>query len=225
MNQMETMVGLSHTLKRKVEDDSELKSITLELSKSAHEIKKDYLRVVRGLEEIYDSELNLEEMNIKDLFSIIEVNTKDYLKSKNINTNFRIKCKVDCIIKEHFYLMSILRNLINNSIDACDSIDGIIDVYAHYEDEEICIYVKDYGEGITEENEPFIVNTGFSTKFDENTGNIFRGIGLMLVKEMVEQVFGGEIEFESKHGEGTTFVVRLNPGGLKGDFKDELLYT
>ncbi len=40
-----------------------------------------------------------------------------------------------------------------------------------------------------------------------------------------EEVFGGEIEFETTFGEGTTFVVRLNPKGLKGDHKNELLYT
>lgn len=225
MNQIESVVGLSHALKRKVNDDIELKTIALELSKSAHEIKKDYLRVVRGLEEIYDSELNLKKMNMKDLMSIIEVNTDDYLKSKNLKLTCRFKCKVDCVVNEHFYLMSILRNLINNSIDALDPENGVVDVYVHYENDDICIYVKDNGTGISKENEPFIFNTGFSTKFDQNTGDVFRGMGLMLVKEMVEDVFGGDIEFETTFGEGTTFLVRLNQKGLKGDHKNELLYT
>ena len=42
---------------------------------------------------------------------------------------------------------------------------------------------------------------------DEITGNSNRGIGLTLVKDIVENYFGGSIEVKSEAGTGTEFVV------------------
>ena len=50
---------------------------------------------------------------------------------------------------------------------------------------------------------------GFSTKFDPETGNIFRGVGLSGVKEIVETQMNGTIRVESSAGSGTTFTLDL----------------
>lgn len=209
MNQIESLVGLSHKLKREADDD--LKEMTLELSKGVHEIKKDYLRVIRGLEEIYDEGIDLETVSMKDLVSIIEANTEEYVKNKHIELRF--KCRVDVQVKDHFYLMSILRNLINNGIDACGD-HGLIDVYIYEASEQIHMMIKDTGHGIEEEDQDFIFNTGYSTKFNE-TGNINRGLGLTLVKEMIEETFKGTIDYETS-SDGTSFMVVINKAVLEG---------
>ncbi len=214
MNQLESLMSLSHRIKRKVSDDLELKELTLDLSKGIHEIKKDYIRVVRGLEEIYDGGMNLDEISMKDLFKLIEVSTEDYIRSKQLNVICRFKCKVTIMIKDHFYMMSILRNLVNNSIDACGN-QGVIDVYAHEVEDMISIYVRDNGRGICEDDRAFIFNTGYSTKFNESTGDIYRGLGLTLVKEMVENIFEGNITYESEPNKGTTFILNLSPQVLQ----------
>ena len=214
MNQLESLMSLSHRIKRKVSDDLELKELTLDLSKGIHEIKKDYIRVVRGLEEIYDGGMNLDEISMKDLFKLIEVSTEDYIRSKQLNVICRFKCKVTIMIKDHFYMMSILRNLVNNSIDACGT-QGVIDVYAHEVEDMISIYVRDNGRGICEDDRAFIFNTGYSTKFNESTGDIYRGLGLTLVKEMVENIFEGNITYESEPNKGTTFILNLSPQVLQ----------
>lgn len=214
MNQLESLMSLSHRIKRKVSDDLELKELTLDLSKGIHEIKKDYIRVVRGLEEIYDGGMNLDEISMKDLFKLIEVSTEDYIRSKHLNVICRFKCKVTIMIKDHFYMMSILRNLVNNSIDACGN-QGVIDVYVHEVEDMISIYVRDNGRGICEDDRAFIFNTGYSTKFNESTGDIYRGLGLTLVKEMVENIFEGNITYESEPNKGTTFILNLSPQVLQ----------
>lgn len=224
MNQIESMVALSHKLKGRVKEDEELKGLALELSKGVHEVKKDYLRVIRGLEDIYHEAMDLKEISIKDLFTILEVNTNDYLRSKDSFVECHYKCKVDIMVKEHFYLMSILRNLVNNGIDACE-VSGRIDILAQEIDGEVYIYVKDTGTGIADNDSDYIFNTGYSTKFDEATGNISRGLGLTLVKEMVENIFEGTIEFDSSYGVGTTFLVRLNLQRLKEGSDYAILYS
>jgi two-component system sensor histidine kinase YcbA len=60
-----------------------------------------------------------------------------------------------------------------------------------------------------EETKENIFITEFSTKFDEETGNLQRGLGLTLVKDFVEQDYHGSIEVETAPGEGTTFSLRI----------------
>jgi len=213
MNQIEALVGLSHSIKGLSKDDEELRKLTLNLSKGVHEIKKDYLRAIRGLEEIYVGEMDINEISMKDLFQIIEENTKDYIRNDALNIDFLFKSKTSVMVKQHFYLMSILRNLINNAIEACEG-QGKVSVYARETDEMVEIYVRDNGVGISEDDRSFIFNTGYSTKFNEETGDINRGIGLTLVKEMTEQLFSGEISYESELGQGTSFIVSLKKNCL-----------
>jgi len=214
MNQIEALMKLSHKIKNQVSEDETLRLLALDLSKDVHEIKKDYLRTVKGLEEIYGDNMRLDELNLKDLFKILEDNTKDFLKSKpDIVCNF--KCKSPVFVKEHFYLMSIIRNLINNGIEACGEV-GKVYVYARDVNDQVEIYVRDNGTGIKKEDLDYIYNTGYSTKFNEKTGDIYRGIGLTLVKEMVEDVFNGTLEVETSVGEGTSFIVTIDHRNLEG---------
>jgi len=175
------------------------------------------------LEEIYEEYIDFKEIALKDLFRIIEVNTYDFLHSKNMRVICSFRCTVDVMVKDHFYLMSVLRNLINNGIDACEG-NGRIDVTAMEDEGNIMIQVRDNGRGIEESDAPYIFNNGFSNKFDETTGNISRGIGLTLVKEMVENIFEGTIGFESEIGKGTAFNIRLNGERLQKGAGDERLH-
>ena len=69
--------------------------------------------------------------------------------------------------------------------------------------------VEDDGPGIREKHLPNIFEMGYSTKFDEKTGNIYRGVGLCGVKNAVEEQFKGSISVESKEGKGTKFLIEI----------------
>lgn len=215
MNQIEDLMSLSHKIKRMSTDNEPLRALTLQLSKDVHEIKKDYIRAVQGLEEIYDGGLNLHEISLKDLFKILDDNTTEYLRKEASEVTCSFKCKTSVMIKEHFYLMSILRNLINNGIEACKG-EGRISVFAEEVGAFIELSIKDTGSGIKENEKDFIFNTGYSTKFNKTTGDIYRGIGLPLVKDLVENIFDGSIDYDSVVGEGTRFVIRFSRNDLEG---------
>ena len=51
--------------------------------------------------------------------------------------------------------------------------------------------ITDDGPGISERQLSNIFKMGYSTKFDEKTGNIYRGVGLVGVKNAVEEQFKG----------------------------------
>jgi two-component system sensor histidine kinase YcbA len=55
-----------------------------------------------------------------------------------------------------------------------------------------------------------IFQPGFSTKFNQYTGDIYRGIGLSHVKIIVGEQFGGNIKVVSEEGKGTIFFLAFN---------------
>lgn len=72
------------------------------------------------------------------------------------------------------------------------------------------IQVKDWGNGIPKSAQPHIFEPGFSLK--QSKGGT--GTGLAIVKDIIEQTFGGQIVFSTIPGKGTTFIVQLPVGSL-----------
>ena len=70
------------------------------------------------------------------------------------------------------------------------------------EENNVLITVTDNGIGI----QPKDVNRIFEPKF--TTKNSGMGLGLGIIKNIIEN-YKGTITFETKYGEGTTFIVSL----------------
>ncbi|MTK12251.1 MAG: ATP-binding protein, partial [Clostridiaceae bacterium] len=141
---------------------------------------------------------------------ILEIDTKDYIITKNldIELDFRVECEF--YVLEHFYLMSIIRNLIFNSIEAIDNKKrGLVKLKIEKIGDEYVFSVFDNGTGISESNFDFIFNPGFSTKYNKETGSICRGIGLTLVRDLVQDIFKGSISVQSIKNKSTTFTVKI----------------
>lgn len=188
----------------------ELKNLTLDIAKDVHEIKKDYIRVMRGLEEISNDKIDVERMRIKDMVNILELDTKDYIVTNNLNIELDFSSECDFNVSDHFYLMSIIRNLVFNSIEAIDTkIKGLVKLRVKEIGTEYVFSVSDNGTGISKSNLDFIFNPGFSTKYDKETGSICRGIGLTLVKDLVQDIFKGSISVQSIENKSTVFTVKI----------------
>lgn len=188
----------------------ELKDLSLDIAKDVHEIKKDYIRIIKGLEEISKDKIDNTQMSIKDIINILETDIKEYIRINHLDIDLIFSVRADFYVDEHFYLTAILNNLINNSIEAIGKKKkGIVRLIIYETSKDYVFEVKDNGTGIKESNLPYIFNPGFSTKFDENTGNIERGIGLTLVKDLIEETFHGSITITSKLDKGTTFVINI----------------
>ncbi|MFA5935931.1 MAG: HAMP domain-containing sensor histidine kinase [Patescibacteria group bacterium] len=106
--------------------------------------------------------------------------------------------------------MQIVTNLLSNALDASDDPHvpperRRIDISLSREDEIVVFSVRDQGVGIPPENTEKIFESFFSTKSRDRG----MGIGLYLVKNLVENDFLGTITAESELGKGSTFTVRF----------------
>jgi signal transduction histidine kinase len=107
------------------------------------------------------------------------------------------------VLADKEQLNQVLNNLIKNAIQAIpESAHGKIDIGIDEKDESYIVSIKDNGTGIKKDEYDKIFAPNFTTK----TGGM--GLGLALVKTMVENV-GGGVWFESSEGTGTTFFFSL----------------
>lgn len=208
-----------HKMAKEEGGSSELCELTLDVSKDIHEIKKDYVRVIKGLEFISKGKLDhIKSIHIKDLVDILVQNTKEYLETEGYAIELHTQVTADLKIKHHFYLMSVLRNIVNNSIEATQNQkNGKINMMISEDEQNLKIKCYDNGKGIAEDDLAFIFNPGFSTKYDLNSGDANRGLGLTMVKDIVEEFFQGQLEVTSDSGGGTSFTLLIPSVHLKGD--------
>jgi two-component system, sensor histidine kinase and response regulator len=100
-------------------------------------------------------------------------------------------------------IQQVFQNLVSNALKYNDKEQGYIEIGCkdktmHYE-----FYVKDNGQGITEENNKIVFKL-FSTTDNESNRDSSTGVGLNIVKLMIEEQ-GGKIWVDSVPGEGSTF--------------------
>lgn len=140
-----------------------------------------------------------EDININEVISKVV----DFLKESKICKNIKFIVSLDnspIIIKgnpNHFH--QAILNIILNSIQAIEK-EGQIEINTKKLKELAIIEIKDNGKGIPPELIEKIKEPFFSTK---EKG---LGIGLFLTTRIVKR-YGGNIEIESKPGEGTLFKI------------------
>lgn len=97
----------------------------------------------------------------------------------------------------------VMENLTKNAVDAMHG-EGCIDITTGSDKSTVWIEVKDTGKGIARKNFKTVFNPGYTTK---KRG---WGLGLTLVKRIVEDYHGGRIFVkDSEPGVGTTFRIEF----------------
>lgn len=203
--EIENVMCKSYQLFEATSENSAMRDSSLEIAKDIHEIKKDYIRVITGFENLVDSIQTMEEMSVSKMFEIMKTNFSKILGDSDKKIELVFEASDETSFKEYIKLFTILNNLVDNSISACSSGAHIHISYEKKEHHHI-FRVIDTGSGMDEETIQWIFEPGFTTKYNATTGKSNTGIGLNHVKNVVDHL-GGTINVESIPGTGTKFTV------------------
>lgn len=190
------------------QSDPELTQNALTVAKDIHEVKKEYLMILRGLSEALDLNLRDGEMSISDILTVLQNSMTMLADEKRKKLEFHVNVESNFKTDKHYFLLSVFRNLFTNALEAsCE--DTVILTFIQREEEgDYRFEITDNGPGILRENLTQIFNPGFSTKINFQTGEISRGLGLNLVEDVVKNQLHGSIWVKSQPGE-TTFYLSI----------------
>lgn len=202
---MRNAYQLNKNLQKNTFNQEDLKKQALNIAREIHEIKKSYQTVIKGLSAYLD-ESQSQAMQINEITDILSKYWREIIKQERVTTLIEIKNASTFTVANHYYLVAILSNLFSNSLEA-KSTKITLSIYETVND--LRIEFTDNGCGMNEQTLPYIFQPGFSTKFNEKTGDIYRGIGLFHVYLLVTERFLGEITCISQEKIGTTFKLKL----------------
>lgn len=99
-------------------------------------------------------------------------------------------------------MVTVLGNLIDNAMDACDREDPWVEVTVTQDDRELVIRVADSGAGMDPDTFENAMQRGYSTKSDSSG----HGLGLALVAQTVRR-HGGTLHTDVTYGSVVTATV------------------
>jgi len=126
---------------------------------------------------------------------------------KDLRLDFEAKTDLPVLALDQDKLEKILLNLLINSVKFT-SFGGTISVSAKYEEGMFNFVVEDNGIGMSEEKQEQIFSRFWQADTSSNRKFRGSGIGLSLVKSLVD-LMEGEIRVESVEGEGSSFYVSI----------------
>ncbi|MDF2821069.1 MAG: histidine kinase [Clostridiales bacterium] len=143
------------------------------------------------------------------LFSLDEQIRKTILileaqwSKKDIELDINIE-EILILGNEHL-LQEVWLNLISNAIKFSNQ-KGIIKVNLYRDGEIVKVEISDNGMGIADDDKEHIFERFY--KSDKSRSTSGNGLGLVIVKEIVE-MSNGKVYFNSRLGKGSTFIVEL----------------
>lgn len=177
-----------------------------EIEKGLDQIKKNAERISSIIQSVREYIYRNDE-ETEEYISLSEMINDALIfygqRFKNHGIEFRLKNVEKIYISGHKgQFEQALLNLISNAFDAVDKLDEKwIEISAVKTNDNVQIYVRDSGHGISSEIQSKMLNPFYTTK--KNKGS---GLGLSLVKA-IAQKHGGDLKFvEDEH---TTFMLEL----------------
>ncbi len=218
----QTVSGLAHYVKNiliglkggsYVVDVGFQKNNTEKLRSGWDTIKKNIQRISDLTQDLltYSKQREPEKENVSPheiITELVELH-KDFAASKNIAISMDLSPQIGMVFADPKTIHHALLNIINNAIDACIEDEDIdkkhrVNIRTYLDrDNMICFEVLDNGCGMDEETRKKLFTPMFSSKGGKGTG-----LGLLVTGKLIEE-HQGEIDVETRLGEGSTFRIKL----------------
>ena len=151
--------------------------------------------------------LNLETLNMTALVHEVSVTLQGAVEEKRTRLVLPDPSKDVYLQGDEDRLRQIILNLVGNGINYTAE-GGTVTVSLKENVEKVRLIIKDDGIGIPEESLPRIFERFYRVDRARSRHSGGTGLGLAIVKHLIES-HHGEIEVESREGEGTTFTAIL----------------
>lgn len=190
-------------------------------------MKQNCYRLVRLVNNLIDItkidadyfEINLQNSNIVNVVENVTLSVAEYIESKGVKLIFDTDVEEKVIACDPDKIERIILNLLSNAIKFTES-EGNIYVNIYDKDDIILISIKDTGIGIPEDKQEKIFERFIQVDKSLSRNREGSGIGLSLVKAMVE-MHGGKISLVSEAGIGSEFIFEIPAVTLEDNSETE----
>jgi len=162
----------------------------------------DLARIEAGMMQVNKKPISLNEI-LQEAAEVVRPAAEG--KSLELTTELSPLYLGVCVDRD--LMLQVAINLLSNAIKYTPA-GGRVTLRSRLQDHHVIFQVSDTGVGLTEEECARIFDRFYRVKRNENLAE-GTGLGLALVKSIVEELHGGHISVESTLGKGTTFTVRL----------------
>lgn len=196
---LELLMDKSNDVGLKEKSLTHLRKIQIQINR-LNRILSDIFIVDKSI----DSKLNNEKIDLNSFTQQIIIN---YFSEDDLN-KIDLKFQEEKIIihTDKDALITILRNLIENSLKYGQNLEKKIIIETKVDLDYIYLSIEDFGIGIPKIDQSHIFEIFYRSG---NVNNIEgTGLGLSIVKELVLKL-GLKLEFTSKEGNGTKFTIKF----------------
>lgn len=152
---------------------------------------------------------NFIKINVKAYFDDCAEEIRTELESRNFVLTYLNYVPDDvCLIADPEQLYRVINNIISNSIKYNNKARGVINIRVREEKEYIHLEIEDSGQGVSPEEAGRIFERFYRTDASRNSRTGGSGIGLSIVKKIVE-AHGGTIWAVSNKNVGLTMHILL----------------
>lgn len=163
----------------------------------------DVSRVTRGLVK-----LDMAPLDAKTIVSDALEQVRPLIEEKRHHLGIELTPEAAHVVGDQKRLVQVLANLLNNAAKYTP-IGGSIVLHTEIDKDQVVLHVADNGIGIDKELQPYVFDLFAQAKRSSDRSQGGLGIGLALVRSLVE-LHGGTVScFSEGPGKGSRFSVRL----------------
>ena len=152
---------------------------------------------------------NFNKVNVREYFEDAAEELEYDLTAKNVEFEYQNSVAPEVmVIADVEQMRRVINNIVGNSVKYMDKEEKKISLHIRDAGDEIEVSITDNGKGIPSKDIGNIFNRFYRADTSRNSGQGGSGIGLSIVKKIMED-HGGRVWAESKEGEGTTMTFSL----------------